>query len=139
MEEMKLSREFGLDLTANQTGYECQLEYGKLQIAAMPEMGYTAHQLLVAATAACGGIVFGMIAKKMRLNVMGVHIRADALRNPDEANRVEEIDLHYVVTGRDLRPGAVAQAIELAHKNCPVAQSIEGAIKVTETFEIIEG
>jgi len=114
------------------------LEYGKLQIAAIPELGYTAHQLLVASTAACGGIVFGMIAKKMRLNVTDVRIRADALRNPEEANRVEEIALHYVVTGHDLRPGAVAQAIELAHKNCPVAQSIEGAIKVAETYEVIE-
>ncbi len=139
MEEMKLPREFGLELVANTNGYECQLEWGTLQIAAMPEMGYTAHQLLVASTAACGGIVFGMIAKKMRLNVTDVRIRADAIRNPGKANRVEEIALHYTITGQDLRPGAVAQAIELAHKNCPVTQSIEEAIKVTETFEIVEG
>lgn len=139
MEEMKMTPTFGLSVQANETGFSSDLDCGTLQMSGMAELGYTPHQLLVSSIAGCGGIVFGMIAAKMRLNVKDVQVLADVKRNLDDGNRVESVHLHYVITGKDLKDAAIEQALKLVRKNCPVARSIKGAIDLRDTFELIEG
>ena len=139
MEEMKMTPSFGLSVQANETGVSSELDYGTLQMSGMAELGFTPHQLLVSSIAGCGGIVFGMIAAKMRLDVKDLKVLADVTRNLDEGHRVESVHLHYVITGKDLKAKAIEQALTLVRKNCPVARSVEAAIELRDTFEIIEG
>ena len=125
--------EFSIEVQANENGYLAELDYGQLQIAPMEDTSFTPGQLLVSSTAACSGIVFGMIATKMRLPIDRVRIKANAKRNLEEAMRVESIHLHYVITGQGLRESAVEQAISLAFKNCPTVQSIKDAVEIVES------
>ncbi len=56
-----------------------------------------------------------------------------------EANRIAKIHLHFVIKGKNLSPEKIEKAMEVAHKNCAMAQSVEGRYKDTKTFELEDG
>ncbi len=50
----------------------------------------------------------------------------------------EEIELEYVVTGKDVPEEAVKRAVELSEtKYCSVAASLRGVSKITTSFRVI--
>ena len=96
------------------------------------------YALLVSSIAGCSGGVLKQVLTKMRIAFDNIAITADVKRNPDIANRVEEIKLHFTIFGKDLPEKKVEKALELSSKNCSMVQSVKGSINVIETFEIKE-
>lgn len=126
-----------MEFTAKEHGFVAHLSYGDLHVSGDEQYGFRPFQLLVSSIAVCGAGVLRKVLEKMRMPCSDMKVTADVELNEDKANRVEKIHLHYVITGEQLQADKVKKAIELARKNCPMAQSVEGSILITETFELV--
>lgn len=120
-----------------EVGFYTDVEFGKLQVAGDEEYGFRPYQLLVSSIAACSGGTLRKILEKKRMKVEDITIKTKVERNESRANRVEKVHLHYLIKGTDLAEEKIRRSIEVAHRNCPIAQSVKGSIEILETFEII--
>ncbi|RKL66256.1 osmotically inducible protein C [Salipaludibacillus neizhouensis] len=116
--------------------FETEFEFGKLTISGDEEKGFRPFQLMVSSIAVCGGSVLRKVLVKQRMEVSGLQIEAEVTRDPERANRLTEIRLHYIIEGEQLVESKVAKAVELASKNCPMAQTVIDCVNIEETFEI---
>src|SRR5690625_6877291 len=78
---------------------QTELEYGELVISGNEEYGFRPFQLMVSSIVSCSGSVFKQILSKQRIELESLEITADVKRNPEEANRIEQIDLTFIVKG----------------------------------------
>ncbi len=120
----------------NEKGFESEFEFGTLQVSSQDEFGFRPYTLLVSSVAVCSGGVLRKVLEKMRIDFDDIKIDADVKRNPEVANRVEEIALHFTIYGKGLLREKVEKAMELARKNCSMVQSVKDSIQITESFEI---
>ncbi|MBT2688479.1 OsmC family protein [Bacillus sp. ISL-47] len=120
-----------------EVGFFAELPYGRLDIAGDDEYGYRPFQLLVASLAVCSGGVLRKIMKKMRMSFEDIQIKTSVERNPDIADRVEKVHIHFLIKGTDLNEAKLHKAMELTRKNCSMVRSVEDSIEVVETFEIV--
>lgn len=125
-----------MEFTMHDNGFESEFDFGKLTISGNDEYGFRPYALLVSSIAGCSGGVLKKVLEKMRIHFDDITISADVKRNPDVANRVEEIKLHFTIIGTDISESKVEKALELSTKNCSMVQSVKGSINVIETFEI---
>ncbi|WP_067729494.1 OsmC family protein [Oceanobacillus damuensis] len=125
-----------MEFTMHENGFESEFDFGKLTISSNDELGFRPFALLVSSIVGCSGGVLKKVLTKMRIDFDDIKISADVKRNPDEANRVEEIKLHYIIIGNDIAEQKVEKALELSSKNCSMVQSVKGSIDIIETFEI---
>ncbi|MFC4024248.1 OsmC family protein [Oceanobacillus longus] len=125
-----------MEFKMHENGFESEFDFGKLTISGNDEFGFRPFALLVSSIAGCSGGVLKKVLTKMRIDYDDIKIAADVKRNPDEANRVEEIKVHFIIFGNDISETKVAKALETSSKNCSMVQSVKGSINVIETFEI---
>ncbi|MFS0820429.1 OsmC family protein [Bacillus sp. 1P02SD] len=121
-----------------EVGFYTDVEYGELHVAGDEAYGFRPYQLLVSSIAVCSGGTLRKILEKKRMQVEDIAIHTEVERNEAKANRVEKIHLHYIIKGADLNEQKIERSIEIAARNCPMAQSVKGSIEITETFEIID-
>ncbi|MFC3041116.1 OsmC family protein [Virgibacillus xinjiangensis] len=119
-----------------ENGFQTEFDYGKLDISSDDQHGFRPYALLVSSVAVCSGGVLRKVLKKMRVDFDDINIKADVKRNPNIADRVEEINLHFTIYGKDIPEKKVEKAMELTRKNCSMVQSVLDSIKVEETFEL---
>lgn len=119
-------------------GFYGEFPFGRLDISGDEKFGIKPYQLLVSSVAVCSGGVLRKILEKMRMEVHDIQINADAIRNEEETNRIETINIHFDIKGDQLNEAKVAKAIKLTRKNCSMAQSVLGSIEIIETFKIID-
>ncbi|ASK61079.1 osmotically inducible protein C [Virgibacillus phasianinus] len=120
------------------SGMRIDLDYGELSISGNEDYGYRPFQLMVASIVGCSGSVFRKILEKQRTEFEDLTITADVERNPQEANRIEHITLHYFVKGYNLNKDKLKKNLELSRKNCSMIRSVESSIKIEESLEVIE-
>lgn len=125
-----------MEFKMKEVGFTTQFEYGELHIAGDENHGFRPFQLMVSSIAVCSGGVLRKILEKKRMVIHDITIQADVVRNEQEANRLEKIHIHYLISGEDLQEHKIEQAVELANKNCPMAQSVKDSIEIVETFEL---
>ncbi len=118
-------------------GFYTELPFGRLDVAGDEEYGFRPFQLLVASLAVCSGGVLRKIMKKMRMDFEDIQIKTSVERNPDAADRVEKVHIHFLIKGNDLNEEKLHKALELTRKNCSMVRSVEGSIDIAETFELI--
>lgn len=127
-----------LKFILTETGLETELPHGKLAMSGDKEFGFRPGQLMIASIAGCSGSVFQKILNKQRIEIEELVITAEEERNPDEANKIVQITLHFEVKGSNLNKEKLERNLELSRKNCPMVRSVEGSIKIVETLKIIE-
>ncbi|SER57907.1 Uncharacterized OsmC-related protein [Gracilibacillus ureilyticus] len=127
-----------MDFYLKEGGIRTRLPYGELDISGNENCGYRPFQLMVASVAGCSASVFRKVLEKKRIVIEDLHISAEVTRNPEEANRIESIELHYAVKGAHLDREKLEKTLEIARKNCSMIRTIENAVKITETLEIIK-
>lgn len=93
---------------------------------------------MVSSIAGCSLGVFRKILDKQRMNYEDIQVSAEVTRNPDEANRIEKIHLHFVVKGYHLNQDKLLKNLEISRSNCSMVQSVENSINVEETLECIQ-
>jgi putative redox protein len=134
---MKRKVVFLMEFKMQEGGFYSELAYGKLEVSGNEECGFRPFQLLVSSVAVCSGGVLRKVLEKMRIEFDDIQIKADIVRNEDEANRVEEISLHFTIKGKKLDEKRIEKAMKLTRKNCSMVQSVQDSIKIEETFELI--
>ncbi|ADU29077.1 OsmC family protein [Evansella cellulosilytica] len=120
-----------------ENGFETTFEYGTLQISGNEEYGFRPYQLMVSSVAVCGGGVLRKVLEKQRMNVKDITVEANVTRDPDAANKITKIHLHYTIDGENLNEAKIEKAMVLAQKNCPMAQTIIDSVELTESFTLV--
>ncbi|WP_078592423.1 OsmC family protein [Evansella clarkii] len=126
-----------MKFTFNENKFETEFEYGKLHVSGDEQYGFRPYQLMVSSVAVCSGGVLRKVLEKQRMTISELTVEADVERNPEEANRLTKIHLHYTISGENLNEKKIDKAMELAQKNCPMAQTIIASVELTESFEIV--
>jgi putative redox protein len=79
------------------------------------------------------------ILKKKRQKVTNYIIEVSGQRRDDYPRKYTSMTVNHILTGNDLSPTAVSQAIELSEvKYCSVAATLRPTVEIQSTFEIIE-
>ncbi|MGN7469167.1 OsmC family protein [Brevibacillus sp. SAFN-007a] len=126
-----------MNFEAKENGFVAHFPYGDLHVSGDEAYGFCPYQLLVSSIAVCSGSLLRSVLGKMRMPCSAMKITADVTRNAAKANRVEKIHLHFILTGENMKKDRVQKAVEAASRNCPMVQSVQGSIVVTESFELV--
>lgn len=127
-----------MEFTMKEGGFITEFPYGRLEVSGNEEFGYRPYQLMVSSIAVCSGGVLRKILEKMRIDFEDIQIKAKVERNPAQADRIEKIQLHFTIKGKELVESKLEKAMILTKKNCSMVQSVIGSIIVEETFEMID-
>lgn len=99
--------------------------------------GISPMEMVVLGLAGCTGADVIDILRKKRQAVTALEIRVTGQRAAEQPHKYTDMEVAYLVTGRNIDPAAVARAIELSEtKYCSVAASLRGAVTITSTYTI---
>ncbi|EPF13121.1 MULTISPECIES: OsmC family protein [Cedecea] len=97
-------------------------------------------EMLLMAAGGCSSIDVVSILQKGRHAVTDCEVKLTSERREEAPRLFTHINLHFVVTGKDLKDSAVARAVELtAQKYCSVTLMLEKAAEISHSYEVIEG
>lgn len=96
-------------------------------------------ELVALASGACTAMDVIDILRKKRQKVAGFEVNVIGLRASTHPKKFTEIDLEYVVRGRNIDPKAVERSIELSlTKYCSVNGTFKDSVKITSHYRIEE-
>ena len=96
-------------------------------------------ELLLLALGSCTAVDVASILKKKRQSVTNYRIEVRGTRREEHPRRYKKMEVHHMVTGRNISEHSVAQAIELSEtKYCSVAATFRPTVEIVSTFEIIK-
>ena len=96
-------------------------------------------ELLLLALGSCTGVDVASILRKKRQDVTAYRIEVRGLRRGEHPRSYETMEVHHIVTGRNISEQAVTQAIELSEtKYCSVAATFRPTVEIVSTFQIIK-
>jgi len=102
-------------------------------------LGPRPMEMVLAGTGGCTAFDVVLILKRGRHAVSGCEVRLTAERAEADPKVFTHIHFHYRVKGRQLKPEAVARAIELSKdKYCSASIMIGKTAEITHDFEIID-
>lgn len=101
--------------------------------------GMKPSELLLIALAGCASVdVVGILDKKKQ-DLRGLQVNVKAEQDPEPPWPFRRIELEFVVSGRNLKEKAVADAIHLSEeKYCSVNATVRGIAQVVSSYRIIE-
>jgi putative redox protein len=96
-------------------------------------------ELVLAGAGACASYDVVHILRKGRHDITDCVCTLEAERAPEPPRVFTEVAMHFVVTGRALKPGAVARAVQLsAEKYCSASIMLARAgVKISHTHEVV--
>lgn len=127
-----------MEYTMKENGFITSLEYGELHISGNEKFGFRPYQLLVSSVAVCSGGVLRKVLEKKRIAFDDIQIQAEVTRNPQGAQEIQRIHMHFKIKGKNLIHEAIEKALKITYKNCSMVQSVKDSINITETFELVE-
>ena len=96
-------------------------------------------ELLLAGTGGCTSFDVVMILKRGRQDISGCEVAISAERADTDPKVFTKIHMHFVVTGKNLKPEAVERAIKLsAEKYCSASIMLGQMAAITHDWEIVE-
>jgi putative redox protein len=102
-------------------------------------LGPRPMEMVLAGTGGCTAFDVVLILRRGRHAVSGCEVRLTAERAESDPKVFTHIHFHYRVKGRQLKPEAVARAIELSKdKYCSASIMIGKTAEITHDFEIID-
>jgi putative redox protein len=100
----------------------------------------TPMELLLVALGSCTGVDVISILKKKREVVSAYRVEVEGERREEHPRSYKRMQVHHIVTGRNISEQSVAQAIRLSEeKYCSVAATLRPTAEIVSSFEIIEG
>jgi putative redox protein len=126
-----------MKFTMTDNGFKTETSFGLLDISSNEEYGFRPYQLLVSSIAVCSGGVMRKVLERMRMPATDIRIEVkEVVRNPDEANKVQKIHLHFIIKGTEINEEKMPRVMDLTMKNCSMAQSVAESIELIKTYEI---
>ena len=103
-------------------------------------MGIRPMEMLLLGVGGCSSFDVVQILQKGRANLVGCVAELTAERVDAVPAVFSKIHVHFVVSGRDLKPAVVERAVKLsAEKYCSAAIMLGNAgVEMTHDFEVIE-
>ena len=96
-------------------------------------------ELLLIALGSCTAVDVISILRKKREDVKEYRVEVHGERRDEHPRSYSRMEVHHVVTGRNVSEKSVAQAIELSEtKYCSVAATLRPTVEIVSSFEIIE-
>jgi putative redox protein len=96
-------------------------------------------EMVLLGTGGCTAYDVVLILKRGREDVRGCDVTLKADRAETDPKVFTRINFHFVVTGRNLKPGAVERAVALSHeKYCSASIMMAKTATLTTSFEIVE-
>lgn len=97
-------------------------------------------ELLLLALGSCTGVDVVSILRKKREPVTEYRVEVRGERRDEHPRSYKRMEVHHIVTGRNISERSVAQAIQLSEqKYCSVAATLRPTAEIVSSFEIIEG
>jgi putative redox protein len=95
-------------------------------------------ELVAIAHAGCTAFDVINILRKKRQQVTGYEVKIEADQTPNPPNIFTEVRIRHIITGSDVSPQAVEDAIRLSEeKYCSVGAMIQKCATLQTTFEIV--
>lgn len=111
-------------------------DFGGLSISPNAELGFRPSELFISSLIGCSIPTLSNILVKRRISFQHINISASAVRNPEMANRIEQISITAEVESNTEMSSELAKKIaDLVIKNCGMIQSVINSIEIT--FEIV--
>jgi putative redox protein len=96
-------------------------------------------EMVLLGTGGCTAYDVVLILKRSRQAISGCEVTLAAERAPTDPKVFTKIHMHFVVRGRNLKPGLVEHAIRLSHeKYCSASLMLGKTAEITTDFEIVE-
>ena len=103
-------------------------------------LGPRPMETVLLGTGACTAYDVVHILKKARANITDCAVEIDSERAAEDPKVFTKIHMHFIVTGKDLKPQQVERAINLsAEKYCSASAMLAKTAEITHDFEIVEG
>lgn len=100
----------------------------------------TPMELLLVALGSCTAVDVISILQKKRQVVTDYRVEVRGERREEHPRSFRRMEVHHIVTGRNVSDQSVAQAIELSEqKYCSVAATLRPTAAIVSSYEIIEG
>ena len=97
-------------------------------------------ELLLVALGSCTAVDVVSILRKKRQNVTDYRVEVRGERRDEHPRSYKRMEVHHIVTGRNISERSVAQAIALSEeKYCSVAATLRPTAAIVSTYEVIEG
>jgi putative redox protein len=97
-------------------------------------------ELLLLALGSCTGVDVVSILRKKRQDVTDYRVEVRGERREEHPRSYKRMEVHHIVTGRNVSERSVARAIELSEKKyCSVAATLRPTAEIVSSFEVIEG
>ena len=102
-------------------------------------LGPRPMEMLLIGAGGCTSFDVVGILKKSRQAISGCYVELDAERAETDPKVFTKIHMHFVVTGKDVKPEAVEKAIKLsAEKYCSASIMLGQTAVITHDFEVIQ-
>lgn len=102
--------------------------------------GVRPTELLLIGLGGCSGMDVVSILKKKKEEVREVEINIKGEKAESHPRKFTDIEIEFIVTGRDISEESVKRAVELSmEKYCSVKATLEGSAKISFSYRIVEG
>lgn len=102
-------------------------------------LGPRPMEMLLLGTGGCTSFDVVSILKKSRQAISGCYVELEAERAETDPKVFTKIHMHFVVTGKNVKPEAVEKAIKLsAEKYCSASIMLGATAAITHDFEVIQ-
>ncbi len=102
------------------------------------DTGLRPMELLLVGLGGCSGMDIISILKKKKQDITGLEINVKGEKAEKYPKIFTEIDLEFVVRGRNISEDAVKRAVDLSmNKYCSVKATLEGSSKINFFYKIV--
>ena len=102
-------------------------------------LGPRPMETVLAGTGGCAAFDVVLILKRGRHKISGCEVKLTAERADTDPKVFTKIHMHFIVTGRELKPAVVERAVALSHdKYCSASAMLAKTATITHDFEIVE-
>jgi putative redox protein len=96
-------------------------------------------ELLLIGIGGCSGMDIVSILRKKKEEITGLEINVDGIKAKEYPQKFTDIEIEFVVRGKNLKEEAVKRAVQLSmDKYCSVKATLEGSAKITFKYRIVE-
>ncbi|MBS4174486.1 OsmC family protein [Bacillus sp. FJAT-49736] len=107
-------------------------EFGTLSISPNSEQGYRPFELFISSLVGCSTPILANILVKRKVSFEHISISVYAVRNPEIANRIEQICMVAEVESNTKMSDELAEKMaDLVIKNCGMMQSVVQSIDIS--------
>ncbi|MTD42050.1 OsmC family peroxiredoxin [Erwinia sp. CPCC 100877] len=125
-----------MELISGEKGFELVHQSGNWILK--KDIGFSPVELLVASIGACGAYVYEQILTNSHIDFTIENVQISYERTEEKpAKPLSQVSILFSVRVVEEAQGKAERALKLISKNCPVIQSLDPEIVVTETVNFV--